>query len=72
MCSLFQIEIRLTVRDDADMTIEISLTGRTALVVGGGGGGIGSSVCHRLAEAGADIVALSAVATDLDATQAEV
>ena len=72
MCSLFQIEIRLTVRDDADMTIEISLTGRTALVVGGGGGGIGSSVCHRLADAGADIVALSAVAADLDATQAEV
>ena len=54
------------------MTIEISLTGRTALVVGGGGGGIGSSVCHRLADAGADIVALSAVAADLDATQAEV
>ena len=72
MCSLFQIEIRLTVRDHADMTIEISLTGRTALVVGGGGGGIGSSVCHRLADAGADIVALSAVAADLDATQAEV
>ena len=71
-CSLIQIEIRLTVRDDADMTIEISLTGRTALVVGGGGGGIGSSVCHRLADAGADIVALSAVAADLDATQAEV
>jgi len=71
-CSLIQIEIRLIVRDDADMTIEISLTGRTALVVGGGGGGIGSSVCHRLADAGADIVALSAVATDLDATQAEV
>ena len=59
-------------RDDAGMTIEISLTGRTALVVGGGGGGIGSSVCHRLADAGADIVALSAVAADLDATQAEV
>ena len=54
------------------MTIEISLTGRTALVVGGGGGGIGSSVCHRLADAGADIVALSAVAADLNATQAEV
>ena len=71
-CSLIQIEIRLTVRDDADMTIEISLTGRTALVVGGGGGGIGSSVCHRLADAGADIVALSAVAADLEATQAEV
>lgn len=71
-CSHFQIEIGLTVRDDADMTIEISLTGRTALVVGGGGGGIGSSVCHRLADAGADIVALSAVAADLDATQAEV
>jgi len=72
ICSLFQIEIRCAVRDDAGMTIEISLTGRTALVVGGGGGGIGSSVCHRLADAGADIVALSAVAADLDATQAEV
>ncbi|NDH11789.1 MAG: SDR family NAD(P)-dependent oxidoreductase [Actinobacteria bacterium] len=71
-CSLFQIENRCAVRDDAGMTIEISLTGRTALVVGGGGGGIGSSVCHRLADAGADIVALSAVAADLDATQAEV
>ena len=29
-------------------------------------------MCHRLADAGADIVALSAVAADLDATQAEV
>lgn len=56
----------------AAMSIEISFTGRTALVVGGGGGGIGSAVCHRLAEAGADIVALSAVEADLEATRADV
>ena len=56
----------------AAMSIEISFTGRTALVVGGGGGGIGSAVCHRLAEAGADIVALSAVTADLEATRADV
>ena len=54
------------------MSIEISFAGRTALVVGGGGGGIGSAMCHRLADAGADIVALSAVAADLEATAAEV
>lgn len=56
----------------AAMSIEISFTGRTALAVGGGGGGIGSAVCHRLAEAGADIVALSAVEADLEATRADV
>ena len=54
------------------MTIEISFSGRTARVVGGGGGGIGSAVCQRLADAGADIVALSASADDLDVTRAEV
>ena len=54
------------------MTIEISFSGRTALVIGGGGGGIGSAVCQRLADAGADIVALSASADDLDVTRAEV
>lgn len=54
------------------MSIEISFTGRTALVVGGGGGGIGSAVCQRLAEAGADIIALSAVEADLETTAADV
>ncbi|GEM_PF-78961 len=70
--SLCQIEIFVVLRDDDAMTIELSLQGRTALVVGGGGGGIGSAVCHRLADAGADIVALSARPEDLDATAAEV
>ena len=54
------------------MSIEISFAGRTALVVGGGGGGIGSAVCHRLADAGADIVAISAATADVEATVAEI
>lgn len=54
------------------MSIEISFANQTALVVGGGGGGIGSAVCHRLAAAGADIVTISAVAADIEATVADV
>ncbi len=54
------------------MSIEISFANQTALVVGGGGGGIGSAVCDRLADAGANIVAISAVAADVEATVADV
>jgi len=54
------------------MAIEIDLSGRTALVVGGGGGGIGTAVCHRLATAGADVIALSAVAEHVEVTRADV
>lgn len=54
------------------MAIDIDLSGRIAAVVGGGGGGIGTAVCQRLAEAGADVIAISAVADHLDDTRAEV
>ncbi|NNE75330.1 MAG: SDR family oxidoreductase [Acidimicrobiales bacterium] len=50
------------------MAISIDLTGRTIAVVGGGGGGIGTSICERLAIAGADIAALSAEAAHVDDT----
>ncbi len=54
------------------MPIELDLTGRTVAVVGGGGGGIGTTVCDRLALAGADIFAISVVAADVDDTVARV
>jgi 3-oxoacyl-[acyl-carrier protein] reductase len=54
------------------MSIEINLSGRVALVVGGGGGGIGTAVCQRLAEAGADIIALSGDASHLEETTVDV
>jgi 3-oxoacyl-[acyl-carrier protein] reductase len=50
------------------MSVEISFEGRVALVVGGGGGGIGTAVCQRLAEAGADVIAVSAVPEHVDDT----
>ncbi len=40
----------------------IDLSGRVALVVGGGGGGIGTAVAVALAEAGADVGAITFVA----------
>ena len=54
------------------MSIKINLSGRVALVVGGGGGGIGTAVCQRLADAGADIIALSADASHLEETTVDV
>ncbi|MEQ8840277.1 MAG: SDR family NAD(P)-dependent oxidoreductase [Acidimicrobiales bacterium] len=54
------------------MSIEINFTGRVALVVGGGGGGIGTSVCRHLATAGADVIAISGVNEHVDATRADV
>lgn len=53
-------------------SVQLSLDGRIALVVGGGGGGIGSAMCRRAAEAGADVVALGIDAGHLADTAAEV
>lgn len=50
------------------MSIELDLAGHNALVVGGGGGGIGSAVCSRLAETGADIATISIEADHVSAT----
>ncbi|MGI9604036.1 MAG: SDR family NAD(P)-dependent oxidoreductase [Acidimicrobiales bacterium] len=41
------------------MTVELSLADRVVLVMGGGGGGIGTAICQRVAEAGADVVAVT-------------
>lgn len=57
---------------DAGMAVQIDFSGRVALVVGGGGGGIGTAMCRRLAEAGADVIAISAVDEHVTATAADV
>jgi 3-oxoacyl-[acyl-carrier protein] reductase len=54
------------------MTVEIDLTGRVAMVVGGGGGGIGTAVVLALAEAGADVGAVTVVPEDARDTAARV
>jgi NAD(P)-dependent dehydrogenase (short-subunit alcohol dehydrogenase family) len=46
----------------------IDLSGRTALVVGGGGGGIGTAMAVALAEAGADVGTITFVAEHADDT----
>lgn len=50
----------------------MSLQGRRVLVVGGGGDGIGSAVVHAVADAGADVAAVTVDADHLAATIAEV
>lgn len=54
------------------MAIDISFSDSVALVVGGGGGGIGTSMCNRLADAGANVIAISNRTEDLSATAADV
>ena len=44
------------------MSTAIELSGRNALVVGGGGGGIGTAMAVTLAEAGADVAVITYVA----------
>jgi NAD(P)-dependent dehydrogenase (short-subunit alcohol dehydrogenase family) len=44
------------------MSVSLDLSGRTALVVGGGGGGIGTAMAVALAQAGADVGAITYVA----------
>lgn len=54
------------------MTLGIDLSGRTALVIGGGGGGIGSAMVDVIARAGADVAIISNVAEHADASVAHV
>lgn len=49
------------------MTVDIDLRGRTALVVGGAGGGIGSAIVELIAAAGADVGVITAVPEHGDA-----
>jgi NAD(P)-dependent dehydrogenase (short-subunit alcohol dehydrogenase family) len=54
------------------MSIGLDLEGRPALVVGGGGGGIGTALAVTLAEAGADVGTITMVADHAADTVAQV
>jgi NAD(P)-dependent dehydrogenase (short-subunit alcohol dehydrogenase family) len=54
------------------VSVTIDFSGRAALVVGGGGGGIGTATVLALAEAGADVGAITFVAEHAEDTRARV
>ena len=54
------------------MSTSIDLSGRSALVVGGGGGGIGTAMAVALAEAGADVGVITYVAEHAADSEAQV